>query len=297
MCNSKSAPTVSPKTEADSSPKIEIGTINEISDHSIHLPTVFGCVIIAATLLVIVMICIFARRYKRIFFQESQQHQWRTTTRATVNATAGPGKEKEEDRNPQDQRGGQVFRYHPTAERMVPATTWDENLGAIGAGAPIGLQGIGRTATCGTASRHQGIGIGMPIPQQSVQMVALPTSATGGTRPLQWFPSHMNLPQLMEAEADNNRIVDLDSMEERYRTHQGRVDRLEKEIARIKKRVDPSPPPTPGKSDTLQGRTRGNNSAPAATNQSSQGPAAQGQTRRRASAGWERFLKTSSHQL
>ena len=190
-----------------------------------------------------------------------------------------------------------MFRYHPTAERMVPATTWDENLGAIGAGAPIGLQGIGRTATCGTASRHQGIGIGMPIPQQSVQMVALPTSATGGTRPLQWFPSHMNLPQLMEAEADNNRIVDLDSMEERYRTHQGRVDRLEKEIARIKKRVDPSPPPTPGKSDTLQGRTRGNNSAPAATNQSSQGPAAQGQTRRRASAGWERFLKTSSHQL
>ena len=59
----------------------------------------------------------------------------------------------------------------------------------------------------------------------------------------------------------------------------------------------PVTPPTPGKSDTLQGRTRGNNSAPAATNQSSQGPAAQGQTRRRASAGWERFLKTSSHQL
>ena len=37
----------------------------------------------------------------------------------------------------------------------------------------IGLQGIGRTATCGTASRHQGIGIGMPIPQQSVQAYLL----------------------------------------------------------------------------------------------------------------------------
>ena len=66
MCNSKSSPNVSPKTESDSSPTIEIGSITEMNDHSIHLPTVFGCVTIAATILVIGLICIFARRYKRI---------------------------------------------------------------------------------------------------------------------------------------------------------------------------------------------------------------------------------------
>ena len=169
--------------------------------------------------------------------------------------------------------------------------TWDENLDTIGAGAPIAIQGIGRTATCGRASRHRGIG--MPIPQPSVQVVALPTPATGGDRQLQWFPSlpsHTNLPQLLEQEADN-RIVDLDSMEERYRTHQGRVDRLEREIARLKKRVDPSPPHTPSNNDPPPNQARGNNSDPAETSRN-QGPA--DKARRRASAQWEHFLKTGS---
>ena len=262
MCNSKSAPTVSPKTESDSSPTIEIGSITEMNDHSIHLPTVFGCVTIAATILVIGLICIFARRYKRIFFQDQQ---WQATTTATADMAGGTGRQREEDRNLQEQIGGQIFRYHPAAERMVPVGTWDENLDTIGAGAPIAIQGIGRTATCGKASRHRGIG--MPIPKPSVQVVALPTPTTGGDRQLQWFPSHTNLPQLLEQEADN-RIVDLDSMEERYRTHQGRVDRLEREIARLKKRVDPSPPHTPSNNDppqTKQGETTATQRKPAGT--------------------------------
>ena len=287
MCKSNSAPKVSPKTESDSSPSVEIGTFNEVvTNHDIHLPTIYGCVIIIATVLVAILVCFVAKRYKSIFFQDHQEclPAKIRAQKNTVNDGNGRERAQEDQSHLEDTQGvGQMYRYSPEEEKMVPVPRWWDDI-ATGAGANI-VQGDERTAIYGRISKQ---GPGTTIHQRSVPMVALPTSRTGGTPALPWCASLTNIPRVTEME--DNRIIDLDSIATTYMSQQRQVANLELEIAHIKRRlIDQSPPP-PNRDDNM---SRASPSAQEGTKQEGQGPA-DNKARRRASTGktWEQFLRT-----